>query len=49
MNNDPNTNGEDLDDAMTDLMQAHLDDVTGALGSKHSSWKQNNYAAPTAE
>ena len=42
-NNNDDTNLEDanLDEAMTELMQAHLDDVTGAASS-HNSWKQNH-------
>ena len=41
MNNiDDNNEETNLDEAMTELMQAHLDDVTGA-SSSHNSWKQN--------
>jgi hypothetical protein len=40
---DNNNDDQNLDDSMTELMQAHLDDVTGAASS-HNSWKQNKVA-----
>ena len=30
----------ELNDGLTDLMKAHLDDVTGGLVAGHNSWKQ---------
>jgi hypothetical protein len=33
-------NGEDLDLGLTELMKAHLDDVTGGAAARHNSWKQ---------
>jgi hypothetical protein len=31
----------DLEDGLTELMKAHLDDVTGGLAARHSSWRQS--------
>jgi hypothetical protein len=31
---------QELNDGLTDLMKAHLDDVTGGLVAGHNSWKQ---------
>ncbi|CAN5627469.1 hypothetical protein BH10PSE14_BH10PSE14_22220 [soil metagenome] len=39
----------DLDDVMTDLMQGHLDDVTGASSSSHNSWKQGYASSKPGE
>jgi hypothetical protein len=30
----------DTDSGLTELMMAHLDDVTGGLAARHNSWKQ---------
>jgi hypothetical protein len=30
----------DLEDGLTELMKAHLDDVTGGAAARHNSWKQ---------
>jgi hypothetical protein len=30
----------DLDEGLTELMKAHLDDVTGGAAARHNSWKQ---------
>ncbi len=29
-----------IDEGLTELMKAHLDDVTGGLSARHNSWKQ---------
>ncbi|CAN5627427.1 hypothetical protein BH10PSE14_BH10PSE14_22210 [soil metagenome] len=47
INDKNNSESTDLDDVMTDLMQGHLDDVSGA-SSSHNSWRQH-LAASTAE
>lgn len=30
----------DIDTRLTELMKAHLDDVTGGLATRHNQWKQ---------
>jgi hypothetical protein len=38
--NDQQREDEELDEGLTELMKAHLDDVTGG-SSRHTSWKQS--------
>lgn len=40
---DPNRaagSGEPNEDALTELMKGHLDDIVGGLAARHNSWKQ---------
>jgi|UPI0004B1A6E5 hypothetical protein len=36
-----NERDQDLDEGLTELMKAHLDDVTGGAMARHNSWKQS--------
>jgi hypothetical protein len=38
--NDRENTEQELDTGLTELMQAHIDDVTGGLAARHNSWKQ---------
>jgi hypothetical protein len=31
----------EVDARLTELMKAHLDDVTGGLAARHNQWKQS--------